>query len=378
MTELEERPAPDCIHGALHPRETQVLIGQDAAESSFLDAFNSGRLHHGWLLTGPRGVGKATLAWRLARFLLTIPKNDGGGLFADTPSTPSTLDVNSDHPVARRVAALSEPRLFLLRRGWDDKVDRLKTVISVDDVRKLRGFFSLSAADGGRRVVIIDSADEMNNAAANALLKVLEEPPADTVLILISHQPSALLPTIRSRCRTLRLNPLSAPDLQRALAQQPSVGTISPQALVELAGGSVGQAISLSSQRGVETYAELIALFGTLPGLDRPALLKLADSVSGKTAQVHFATLMNMIDLLLARLALSGTTGQFANDAVPSESDLFRRLAPSPTAARAWADLQQELSRRARQGAAVNLDPATLILDMGFKIDQTASKWAAR
>ena len=114
----DETPEPDRIEGAPHPRNTHHLIGQTAADAEFLRAFNGGRLHHGWLMTGPRGVGKATLAWRIARFLLATPENDGG-MFAPPP--PDSLDIPDSHPVARRLSALSEPRLFLLRRPWDDK-----------------------------------------------------------------------------------------------------------------------------------------------------------------------------------------------------------------------------------------------------------------
>lgn len=170
-------PEPDKVEGAPHPRETAQIHGQGAAERAFLDVYNSGRLHHGWLLTGPRGVGKATLAWRIARFLLATPQESGGGLFGDAPAAPETLDIAPDHPVARRLLAGSEGRLFLLRRGLDDKTKQLKTVITVEEVRKLKSFLSLSAADGGRRVVIVDPADELNTSAANALLKLLEEPP---------------------------------------------------------------------------------------------------------------------------------------------------------------------------------------------------------
>ncbi|MDE3122347.1 MAG: DNA polymerase III subunit delta', partial [Paracoccaceae bacterium] len=191
----DEVAEPDRVEGAPHPRETHRLLGQTEAEAAFLDAHASGRMHHGWLLTGPRGVGKATLAWRIARFLLAEPPAGDAGLFG-APPAPTTLDVDPEHPVARRIAAGSEGRLKSIRRSLDDKTGRLRSVIVVDDVRDLKGFFHLSAADGGRRVVIVDTADEMNPNAANALLKELEEPPKGAILLLVSHQPWRLLPTI--------------------------------------------------------------------------------------------------------------------------------------------------------------------------------------
>ena len=208
----EALPEPDRAEGAPHPRETGQIFGQEAAEAEFLDAFASGRLHHGWLLTGAEGVGKATLAWRIARFLLANQTPAEDGLFG-APPPPASLDVDPEHPVARRLRALSEPGLFLLRRGPNDKGDRLAQEIRVSEVRKLANFFGLSAADGGRRVVIVDAADELNTQAANALLKMLEEPPARTVMLLVAHQPSRLLPTILKEARAAGATTVLITDL---------------------------------------------------------------------------------------------------------------------------------------------------------------------
>jgi len=366
-------PEPDRVEGAPHPRETHHLIGQSKAEAAFLEAYNSHRLHHAWLVTGPRGVGKATLAWKLARFLLAEPADDGPSMFGD--SQPATsIDISDDHPVAHRMAALSEPRLFLLRRAWDDKTKKLKSVITVDEARKLRNFFALSAADGGRRVVIVDAADEMNPNAANALLKLLEEPPERTTMFLISHQPSRLLPTIRSRCRELRCHPLSPDDMSLALANAGATPASNPAALAALAGGSVGEALRLTNLGGLDTYQEIIQLFGTLPGLDRSRALRLAESVVGKAKETRYDLLLGLMDLFLARLARAGASGAPVIEAAHGEAALMSRLAPSQHAGRQWAQLQQDLGARARHGKAVNLDPAALILDMVLKIDATAAK----
>ena len=233
-----------------------------------------GRMHHGWLITGPRGVGKATLAWRIARFLLATPEADEGGLFGDAPPAPETLDIATDHPVARRLLAGSDPGLFHITRTPNEKTGRMRDMIVADDVRRLNQFLQLSATDGGRRVVILDCADEMNVQAANALLKMLEEPPARTILLLISHQPSRLLPTIRSRCRELRLSPLAASDMADALAQADIDAPEDAAALAELSGGSVGEAVRLINLGGLTLYAELVAIIGTLPQLDRARALE--------------------------------------------------------------------------------------------------------
>ena len=369
-------PEPDRLEGAPHPRETGVLYGHAAQESDILQAFNSSRLHHAWMLTGPKGVGKATLAWRAARFLLATPEDDGG-MFA--APAPDTLDIPAENPVSRRMRQLAEPRNFLLRRGPNDKETALSQVISVDEVRKMKSFFALSAADGGRRTAIIDSLDEMNTAAANALLKLLEEPPANVTLFLVAHQPAKLLPTIRSRCRELRLTPLTPQDLADALTQ--AGGDIAPEdrtALAELSGGSVGEAFRLTNLDGLKLYIALTRLFSTLPRMDRPQALALADLAAARGAAETFDLLVTLIDLFLARMARRGATGQTPPEAAPQEAQLLLRLSPNPTAARAWADLAQTLSSRARRGKAVNLDPAALLMDMLLKVDETAGSLAQR
>ncbi|WJY20403.1 DNA polymerase III subunit delta' [Fontisubflavum oceani] len=364
-------PEADRLDGAPHPRETDQIFGQGAAEAVFLSAFTSDRLHHAWLLTGPRGVGKATLAWRIARFLLATPPDTGDALFA--APVPETLDVPPDHPVARRLHAMSEPGLMLLRRPWDEKAKRFQAQITVDEVRKLKDFFALSASDGGRRVVIVDAADEMNTNAANALLKVLEEPPANAVLLLVAHQPSRLLPTIRSRCRTLRLDRLSEADLGRALGQAEIEADASP-ALAELAEGSVGEAARLIALDGLTLYADLVGLFASMPGMSRSAANKLAEAAAARGAEARFDLTLVLIDRLLSRLARTGATGQAPPEIVPGEAKMLTRLAPDPATGRAWADMAQGLTARARRGKAVNLDPAALILDMCLSLEKTAAR----
>lgn len=376
MAEPANLPEPDRVEGAPHPRETLALIGQQAAETAFLDVYNAGRLHHAWLITGPQGVGKATLAWRIARFLLAAPPAGGGGLFGETPA-PTSLDIDPEHPIARRTRALSEPGLFLLRRGPNDKGDRLSADIRVNEVRRLKEFFGLTAGDDGRRVVIVDAADEMNTSAANALLKLLEEPPAGAVLLLVSHQPSRLLPTIRSRCRELRLAPLSPPDLARALTAAGTPPDADAEALGALAGGSVGEALRLTHLDGLATYGEIVRIFEHAPRYDRPRAIALATGVAGAQNAPKLDLAIRLIELFLARLAASGAGRPPATEAAAGEAALFARLAPHPQAARAWASLHQELTARAAHGQAVNLDPAALILDMVFRINETASSQAA-
>lgn len=366
-------PAPEQAPGAPHPRQALRLFGQDAAEAAFLAAHGSGRLHHGWLLAGPRGVGKATLAWRIARFLLALPPASEAGLFG-APAAPQTLDIAPDHPVARRVAAGADPGLAAITRSVSDNTGRMRDEIVVDDIRRLNRFFGLSAADGGRRVVLVDAADEMNTHAANALLKMLEEPPADATLLLISHQPARLLPTIRSRCRMLRLDPLNARDMQAALSQAGAAPPDRPEYLTALAGGSVGEALRLLSLGGLELYAELVAILTSLPQIDRPRALALAETAAQRGAAGRFELLLGLIDTALARLAHTGATGTPPSpEAAPGEAQVLARLASDPQKGRAWAEAAATITARARQGRAVNLDPAALVLDTVFSMQKTAA-----
>lgn len=369
----EEDVAPDQVPGAPHPRDTARLFGQEDAEAQFLDAYVRDRLHHGWLLTGPRGTGKATLAWRIARFLLATPPMDDGGLFG-APPPPTTLDIDPDHPVSRRMAARAEGGLASVTRSVNEDTGRLRSEIVVDDIRRLHRFFGLSAPDGGRRVVIVDPADEMNTSAANALLKMLEEPPARTILLLVAHQPSRLLPTIRSRCRTLRLKPLDTGAMAQALEQSgTAVEPGDAEPLAVLAAGSVGAAIRLIELEGLALYAALVQLAGTLPRLDRLAANALADSLAARNRPERFDLFLDLADTLLARLAMTGAAGALPGpEAAPGEAAVLARLAPDPQAGRRWAEAAAQISSRARHGAAVNLDPGALVLDTVLRIQETA------
>lgn len=344
-------PEPDCVPGAPHPRETGRVAGHDAEIASFVDAARSGRLHHAWLLAGPRGVGKATFAWAAARWLLADGESDD-------------LTVAPDHPVVRRLRALSEPRLSLVRRPWDEKAGRLRAEITVDEVRRLLGFFHMSAAEGGRRVAIVDAADEMNGPAANALLKMLEEPPKGAVIFLVAHRPARLLPTIRSRCRTLRFAPLPPEAMRDILADLGATGDLTR--LAALSAGSVGEALRLAGQDGLDAYQRVADLFATLPRMDRPAALRLADAAGARPGADGdpFDMTVTLLDRFLTRLARTGLMGAPLPEAAEGEGAILTRLCPDAQAARGWAAAQAELSARARAGRAVNLDPSSLVMDM--------------
>ncbi len=250
---------------APHPRETFSFVGHDAQEQALADALSGGRMHHAWLLAGAKGLGKATLAYRFARVALGAK-----------PIGARPLDVDPEHPVARRVAALSHPDLFVLRRGLNER-GKARREIVVDDARELGHFFSLAPSEGGMRVAIIDSADDLNPNAANAILKTLEEPPARSVLLLVCHAPGAILPTIRSRCRRLALRPLPDAQVREAIGEGPD------DTIVSLAKGRPGRAIALQAQ-GVGTLgAQLGRAHAAIARGEASAVLgALYDELSGE------------------------------------------------------------------------------------------------
>lgn len=370
-------PEADCADGAPHPRLATQILGQAAAEQGFLEAFNAQRLHHAWLLTGPPGIGKATLAWRIARFLLEQPAESSGGLFDAPPPDANSLDVDHETQRTRRITALSEPALFLLRRPWDPKKKSLSAQITVEATRGLKKFFAFRPADGGRRVVIVDCADELNINAANALLKMLEEPPEHTTFLLISHMPSRLLPTIRSRCRRLSCAVLSNPDVATILHSiDPEIDDKDTQALAEQSEGSVGAALRLHIHDGLSLRRDVSKVMATMPGMDRGLAFGLATSMAARGKENQRALLLSLVEEMLADLALAGS---LSKQSARGKTDpaLSQRLSPSPIAGRRWALAQSEVTARVRQGLAVNLDPQGLILDMLLKIDKVAAECAA-
>ncbi|HKY19240.1 MAG TPA: DNA polymerase III subunit delta' [Rhizomicrobium sp.] len=261
----------DRIEGFSHPRETFELRGQDAVLGRAARALRAGRAPSAWLITGPPGIGKATLAYRIARYLLA---------YGATAQGPEDLSLAQDHAVSRQVAAQSHPGLLVLKRALNPKTGKLMTVLSVDEIRRLADFFGMTSGAGGWRVAIVDTADDMNDNAANALLKMLEEPPADAVLLLLSNMPGRLLPTIRSRCQRLDLRPLEDTVLEKGLARHLNDLTPSERAsLARLSGGSIGAALTLATGEGAALAQEADRLIENARQPDLLALLSLGEKL---------------------------------------------------------------------------------------------------
>jgi DNA polymerase-3 subunit delta' len=337
----------------MEPQQNPELRGQNEAEQALLSGAVSGRLAHAWLLSGPRGVGKATLAYRFARFVLAGEGESRGGLFGDAPAS---LALDPGHPVFRLVASGAYPDLRTVARAINPNTGKLRTEIVVDDIREAIGFLHLTPAEGGWRVVIVDGAEDMNRNSANALLKVLEEPPPRAVLLLVSHAPGRLLPTIRSRCRRLDVKPLSPSLVNAILAQRiPTLSDSDRDVVTGLAEGSIGRALALAEAGGVDLYREISGLLLELPRLDGAALHRLADKLARGAADSAFRTATELLMGWLSRMVrLASMNADPATEILPGESACMQRLTRSMPGR--WLDAIETMQRQFALVDGLNLD----------------------
>jgi DNA polymerase III subunit delta' len=305
------------------PRHAAGLLGHAAAERTLLAAWRSGRMPHAWLITGPKGIGKATLAFRFARHVLAA----AGWPAAASPPTADSLEMVPADPVFRAVAGFSHPGLLTIERQWDPKRKVWQSVLNVEAVRAMGRFFSMKAAPGAWRIAIIDAADDMNRSAANAALKIVEEPPQRGLVFLVSHAPGGLLPTIRSRCRVLALQPIDeAAVVEIVGAQRPDLAPADRAVVARLADGSPGRALALADAGGAALYRGMIELLADLPKLDLTRLDDFAGRFSRRAADAEFAAAAEMMRGWVARLVKAAGPPQGAGDLVPGEGALLARL----------------------------------------------------
>lgn len=335
-----------------HPRLNRRLIGHEGPEGRLFSAYLSGRMHHAWLLAGPRGIGKATLAYRFAKFVLRHP--DAATLRRDPPNG---LDVAAGDPVSRLVNARSHPDLLILQRAVNLETGRLKSGIAVDEAHEVRQFFQRTPAMGGWRICIVDPADELNKVAANALLKVLEEPPARSAFLIVSHAPGQLLATIRSRCIRLDVKPLSSDQVVEALGElQPRADTAEDElrAIAGLAEGSPGRALELMGSDGARLFLRFRKLADGRPPFPRRPLLDIAGSLQRRDASEDFPVFTGLVSDWVAvtarRLAL-GNDGE---------------------AAHPWARAHQDIEHSIRRANALNLDRRQVLLEAFATIEEAA------
>jgi DNA polymerase-3 subunit delta' len=326
------------VISAPEPRANPLLLGHESAEATLAEAMRSGRMHHAWLITGPYGIGKATLAFRFARRLLA-------GV-----SSGATLELDEKNPVFRRVAASGHADLLTVEREWDPKRQRLRGEIIVDDVRRISDFLHLTPAEGGWRVVVVDGADELNWHAAPALLKILEEPPARAVLLLACAAPGRLPATIRSRCRRLPLAPLNEIDLMRLLSLlAPEIDEQQRGRLATLAEGSPGRALQLAEGGGVGAADLVGSVLDALPKLNPQQAIERGHAVADTLGRDEeaFSTFM---DLLRAAIAAA------VRDAARGHADPEQTRLTGNRPLDAWADVWQALTRLQNETETAYLD----------------------
>jgi DNA polymerase III subunit delta' len=328
---------------AVHPRETTALFGHREAELALLNAYRSGRIPHAWLIGGAQGIGKATLAYRMARFVLAHRDPRAAAV-----QRAETLNVDASDPVARHVAAGAHGGLLALERTLNEK-GVLRTFIIVDQTRETISFFGSTAAVEGWRVCIVDTVDELNPNAANALLKVLEEPPQQSLFLLVSHAPARVLPTILSRCRKLLLRPLATDDVVHAAAKAANLALDDPalKEAAEASDGSVSRALTLLGGDAIKLHQKTAALLATLPKVDPRELHALGDALGGSD-RVALAAFVDSIDRWVSeRLHADGAN---ANANLPRLARL--------------AEVWEKINRAARDTAEYNLERKPLVFSV--------------
>src|ERR1700722_8534395 len=327
---------------APHPRATGTLFGHALAEATLLAAYRSGRVPHAFLIAGPKGIGKATLAYRMARFVLAHPDPAARAVMAAT-----SLEVDAKNPGARRIAAQALPDLLIIERTLNDK-GVLHKQIAVEDIRRTVAFFGSTAGEGGWRIAIVDAVDELNRSSANALLKVLEEPPERGLLLLVSHAAARVPPTLRSRCRVITLRPLAEPDVAAAVAAATGTTATDPQvhAAAVAAEGSVARALALLDEDALALRQQALDLLDGLPALDANRMHALGDALAGTDPQ----PLASFIDTVNAWL--SGRLDREGRDR--AEIGRLARLAGG------WGGINQA----ARDAAEYNLERKPLVFSV--------------
>jgi DNA polymerase-3 subunit delta' len=326
-----------------HPRETTALFGHQDAEATLLNAYRGGRIPHAWLIGGPQGIGKATLAYRMARFVLAHRD----------PASPqvqsaTSLGLDPMHPIVRQVAAESHGGLLTLERSLNDK-GVMRTVITVDETRQTVSFFGSTAAVDGWRVCIVDTVDELNANAANALLKVLEEPPLRSLFLLVTHAQARVLPTIQSRCRKLALRPLSVADVTRATSQATEIETSDPllKEVAEASEGSVSRALNLLGGGALKLHQRTASLLNTLPHVDPRELHALGDAL-GTSDRVALGAFVDSVDRWIGE--------RMRADDVNANANL-------PRLAR-LAEVWEKINRAARETESYNLERKPLVFSV--------------
>ena len=365
MSDESDNFFSDKIAGAPHPMHTTKIIGHNAQKLDFLNCFAENRIPQCWLLAGDRGIGKASFAWQVSKFLLTTTHKP-----TDLKIDLNSKDLNfilepKSGGILSRITSGSEQRVHIVRRGYNESRKTFFKNISIDDIRKLQSYCSLSMADGGRRIIIIDSADDLNKSSGNALLKLLEEPPKNTLFLLISHQSNLLLSTIKSRCQKLSFSSLNEADLSAVLATIGcKVNQTEENALHILSQGSAGAACRLINSNGINLYKDILNITSSLPSLNINKTLQLNQDYFVKAKSNNFEIFFEMMQQFFSRLC---KTGAMQTPILPSvsneEEKIMTYLCPSPGSAYLWSEAANITLAKLNKGYFLNINIESLIMD---------------
>jgi DNA polymerase-3 subunit delta' len=356
---------PDLPEGLPLPRYSALCLGHEHQEKALLELINAGSMPHAIIFNGPKGIGKSTMAYRLARHLLKHGASDPNqdSLFGDVPADDfSNLDVNEEDSVFRKVASGGHPDLLTIERAVDEKKGHRKASLDVETARKVVPFLRMTSSDGGWRIVIVDDADTMNRNAQNALLKILEEPPNNTVLILICHRLGAMIPTIRSRCRVLNFDPLNQKDFETLIERE--VGsTLSAhqlKILAAMANGSVGTAREIIESNGLETADTVLSIIKQWPDLNQVDIHHLADTAGRPGQDGVFKDIERTFLFITENLSLAKArnTGSLQ---LPLEGEAFLQLLNQHTLD-FWLTRHEALTDHFRQAQYANLDKRLAVI----------------
>lgn len=356
----------ETISGELpQPRVQTDLIGHADIERYLLKLFSGNRHPHAIIFAGPIGIGKSTMAFRLARYLLKTSEDEyneaamGSGLFGDTKDPAPNLYVEAKDPVASKVASAGHPDFLTIERLYDEKKDRRKTEVSVDEIRRIAPFMRKTpAVDGGWRIVVVDDADTMNRNSQNSILKILEEPPEKSLLILITHRLGALLPTILSRASVLNFYPLEDRLLMDALGKINSSLTPDERNLVvAMAQGSLGGALLYAEQKNSDVILQSYSLLADFPKFDWTKIQLFADTLGkGATTEVQQSFQDGL--LWLAQTALKTKA---ADSALPIPLEPYRSLYEKVSLA-GWLQICDSLTEHFTRIHTGNLDKRFMVM----------------
>ena len=355
MNKVQDTIESDTLPGTKNPRLAEKLIGHTEAWNAFEKSYESKNIHHAWIISGRKGIGKATFAWKMAKKLIEQDKEN---------KTAKTI--------YRQIKALSVPNLFLCRRPYDEKSHRLKKFITVDEIRKLKSFFYMSATENAWRVTIIDCADELNGPASNALLKILEEPPYKSIFLIIANQPRRLKATIRSRCRFLTLKKLPIKEIEEILEvahyDVKNMPARDRDILSVIAEGSAGLAIEAIENDGISIFKNCIEILLNFPHLDRTKINQVAETVKGKSDKFKYFS--NILLIIISRIALLITSDKIV---VPTEEEklLLSKIHKNALVAHNLANLHLSLSKSFLSSLELNLDTSNQVVNAFINIEET-------